>query len=158
MKKAHIDSVPEDCWQSPAGKYQLIRKHLSLAVGGVKDVGEWGGGHPFDVELAKLPPGKSNFPLHRHSAQSEFYLVFSGTGLLHGEGDPQTLRAGDIVFAAPGEAHRIENTGPSDLEYLVVSDQPRADICHYPETKKYFLKPERVTLSGDQADYFEVGD
>jgi hypothetical protein len=57
--------VSEEHRKSPKGSYELFRKHISLALGGVKDVGPWGGGHPFKQfegaeleldELKKAPP------------------------------------------------------------------------------------------------------
>ena len=48
------------------------------ALGAPRDAGVAGGGHPFDVELTKLPPGATNFPFHAHAAQWEVYLVLMG--------------------------------------------------------------------------------
>src|SRR5262249_47337902 len=95
--------VQEEHRISPKGGYEMFRKHISLALGGVKDVGPWGGGHPFDVELARIPPGKKNFPLHSHAAQTEYYIIISGSGLLlHGKGASQPVKAGDHVILSPG--------------------------------------------------------
>jgi uncharacterized cupin superfamily protein len=158
MKHIHIDIVEEEEWRSPRGTYQLFRKSISRALGGVKDVGPWGGGHPFDFELARLPPGKSNFPLHHHSAQSELYLIVSGGGVLHCGDTANAIKAGDVFYASPGESHRIENDRTEDLIYYVIADNPPSDICTYPDSGKIFLKPQRITLLLEEVDYFDPSD
>src|SRR6516164_4870385 len=87
-KKSAIKLVEE---RSPRGRFHLFRRHISEALGAPRDAGVAGGGHPFDVELTKLPPGATNFPFHAHAAQWEVYLVLSGSG---------QLRAGDTLAAA----------------------------------------------------------
>ena len=71
MKIASESSTPEENRVSPKGIYEINRRHMSLALGGVKDAGPWAGGHPFDVELARIPPGKIGYPLHSHAAQTD---------------------------------------------------------------------------------------
>jgi hypothetical protein len=46
--------------RSPRGRFHLFRRHISEALGALRDAGVAGGGHPFDVELARLPPGATN--------------------------------------------------------------------------------------------------
>ncbi|GAA5481967.1 cupin domain-containing protein [Haloferula sargassicola] len=158
MRISNIDTIEEKVRVSPRGRYQIFRKSLSLAVGGIKDVGDWGGGHPFDVELARIPPGKANFPLHYHAAQSEFYLVLSGTGVLHEGGASRSIIPGAVIFAAPGDTHQLENNGVEDLVYLVVADNPRSDICTYPDSGKVYLKPLGICLDNKATDYYGEDD
>src|SRR5690349_18001288 len=111
MQKVNLVDVPVEHRRSPGGKYELFRQNVSMELGGIKDIGPWGGGHPFDVELVKVPPGKANFPLHAHAAQTEYYLVISGQGSILGEQAELRLAAGDHVICHPGEAHQITNDG-----------------------------------------------
>jgi hypothetical protein len=62
MQIVNLSSIPAQQVQSPKGKYKLSRQSISQVLGGIKDVGTWGGGHPFDVELARVAPGTANFP------------------------------------------------------------------------------------------------
>lgn len=39
--------------RSPQGRFEVVEKHLSLALGALKDIGPEGGGHPFDVSLVR---------------------------------------------------------------------------------------------------------
>ena len=56
MNKVNISAVPVEHRRSPQGRFALERRHVSLALGGVKDTGAWGGGYPFDVESNPLRP------------------------------------------------------------------------------------------------------
>lgn len=75
MKIIHQSDVPTEHRISPKGSFELHRQHISLALGGIKDVGPWGGGHPFDVELTRIPAGKRGYPYHSHAAQTEQYVI-----------------------------------------------------------------------------------
>jgi Uncharacterized conserved protein, contains double-stranded beta-helix domain len=155
MKKVQLDSLPFTESKSPKGKFHLFRRNLSLALGGKRDVGEWGGGHPFDVEEFRIPPGASNFPFHAHLAQWEFYLVTAGSGTVR-TGDGQTsIGPGDAFLFPPGEAHQVINTGTEDLVFLVVADNPRADVIEYPDSGKIGVKPQKKFFKSPPCDYFE---
>jgi len=156
MRTINESQVKEEHRTSPKGAYEIFRKHISLALGGVKDVGPWGGGHPFDVELVKIPAGKKNYPLHSHAAQTEYYIIISGSGVLvHGEGASQPVKAGDHVILSPGEAHELVNNSKQDLVYFVLADHHRADVTSYPHTGKRQIKPEYRCVRVTEADYYE---
>jgi uncharacterized cupin superfamily protein len=155
MHKLNLKDIPVEHRISPQGRFELHRQHISLALGGSKDIGAWGGGHPFDVELTQLPPGKRNFPMHSHAAQTEFYIILSGTGLLHhDQGEPQPLSAGDHLICHPGDAHQIENNGTATLTYYVITDHHPADVGTYTLTGKRWLHPERRVVSVTDAGYY----
>jgi uncharacterized cupin superfamily protein len=155
MKKINLSQVATEHRCSPKGRFEMERRHVSLALGGIKDIGPWGGGHPFDIEWTTLPPGKVNFPMHSHAAQTEYYLILSGTGLLHqAEGEPERLVAGDHVICLPGDAHQIENDGSEPLVYYVITDHHPADVGTYTRTGKRWLSPERRVVEVKDVDYY----
>lgn len=155
MKKIRTADVPEEEWDSPKGTYHTRRKFISQALGAPKDVGTWGGGHPFDVELTRVPPGKASFPMHAHSQQWEFYIVISGEGVLLTPGTETPFQAGETFVCPPGEAHQVRNTGSDDLLYYVIADNPPADLIHYPASGKYQAKPERKIFRMVETTYFD---
>ena len=110
MNKANESAVEPKHEKSPAGSFQMIRRHMSVALGGKRDVGAWGGGYPFDVELAIIPAGKKNYPYHSHAAQTEYYIILSGTGVFVDEtGREHAIVAGDHIVVHPGQAHQIKS-------------------------------------------------
>ena len=156
MRILNESDVPEEHRLSPKGRYELHRRHISLALGGIRDTGAWGGGHPFDVELARLPPGKRNYPAHSHAAQTEYYLIISGSGTVRdGAGTDQPIRAGDHFIVPPGEAHQIHNSGDTDLVYYVIADHHRAEVTTYPATGKRQIKPEMRIVTLADASYYD---
>ena len=156
MNKLNLADIPAEHRISPKGAFELHRQHISLALGGLKDKGPWGGGHPFDIERTQIPPGKRNFPMHSHAAQTEFYIILSGSGLLHhDQGEPQRLVAGDHLICHPGDAHQIENDGFEMLTYYVITDHHPADVGTYTRTGKRWLHPERRVVNVDDVGYYE---
>ena len=148
--------VPVEQRESPKGVFGISRQHVSLALGGVKDVGEWGGGHPFDVELSTIPPGKKNYPHHAHAAQTEYYLIVAGRGtFIDGVGAAVPIRAGDHLIVPPGEAHQIVNDSDADLKYYVIADHHRADVTTYLKTGKRQIKPELRCVRMEDVDYYD---
>ncbi len=114
-----------------------------------------GGGHPFDVELTRLPAGATNFPYHAHTAQWEVYLILSGSGQIRSNDVVTQIKAGDSIVCPPGDAHQITNTGSEDLVYYVIADNPPAEIGFYPDTQKWGIIPQRKFFRMQEADYYE---
>lgn len=75
MKHAKESAIKWVEQRSPRGRFHLFRRHISEALGAPREAGIAGGGHPFDVELARLPPGATNFPFHAHAAQWEEFIT-----------------------------------------------------------------------------------
>ena len=139
---------------SPRGRFHLFRRHISEALGAPRDIGAAGGAHPFEVELTKLPPGATNFPFHAHAAQWEFYIIISGSGQVRAGDSVTAVIAGDSFVCPPGEPHQLKNTGAADLLYYVIADNPPADVITYPDSNKWFVKPQRKSFTMQEVDYY----
>lgn len=154
MKHVNESAIKWIEQRSPQGRFHLFRRHISEALGAPRDAGVAGGGHPFDVELTKVPPGATNFPFHTHAAQWELYLILSGTGELRSGDTITTVTGGDTFICPPEEAHQIKNTGTDDLVYYVIADNPPADVIYYPDSNKWFVKPQRKCFALRETDYY----
>ncbi|TDU66160.1 Cupin domain-containing protein [Prosthecobacter fusiformis] len=155
MNRTHSEDLPWNTQNSPQRKYGVMRRGLSQAAGCPKDTGTWGGGHPFEVEIHRVAPGKINFPLHEHSAQWEAYYILSGMGQVRGPKGTESIQAGDYLVFPPGEAHQIINHTEEELTFMVIADQPQADAIHYPESGKWLLKPQKKCFEMNEVDYFK---
>lgn len=155
MNKTNQNQVEWTETKSPKGKYHLFRRHLSLALGGKKDAGTWGGGHPFDVEMTRVPPGKTNWPYHAHSTQWEMYLILAGRGQVRALEGTFDIGSGDCFIFPPGEAHQIHNHGTEDLIFYVIADNPPSDVGSYPDSGKWFIKPQRKAFKMTEVDYYQ---
>jgi uncharacterized cupin superfamily protein len=155
MTRTQTDDLPWTEQSSPKDKYGILRRSVSQAAGGQKDIGTWAGGHPFDFEIHRVLPGKINFPHHEHSAQWEAYYILSGTGRVRTPKGKEAISAGDYLVFPPGEAHQLINTGSEDLTYIVIADHPQADVIHYPDSGKWFIKPHNKVFEMAEVHYFK---
>jgi len=58
--------------------------------------------------------------LHCLKDTTERYAILSGTGVVSVAGQDRSVKDGDVVTIAPGEAQRITNTGPEELLFLAI--------------------------------------
>ncbi|MEO7597851.1 MAG: cupin domain-containing protein [Opitutus sp.] len=159
MKKVHIPSLPEDQQRSPSGKFQSFCKNISVALGARRRVNEPGDAHPFDVQIRRIPPGASVCPYHAHAAQWELFVIVSGQASVRREGETHTVTAGDAFVHPPGTPHQITNASPSeDLLVYIVADNPPVDVFHYPDSKKYGVRPMGKYFRIEEVDYFDGED
>jgi quercetin dioxygenase-like cupin family protein len=79
-------------------------------------VGEAEGAPNFAMREFRVAPGGYT-PRHSHPYEHEVFIL-EGAGEVY-EGDrPHALRAGDVVYVAPGEIHQFRNTGDAPLRFL----------------------------------------
>src|ERR1700738_1688086 len=114
MRKVNTNQMAEDSWSSPKGKFVGAGKQVSEALGRVPRSTDLMERHPFDVEIARLPPGAMPCPYHSHSAQWEFFHGISGTGQLRHEDGTTAIKPGDAFIFEPGKPHVILNDGAED--------------------------------------------
>ena len=155
MNKIRLDDLPWEESKSPAGKYHSFYKNISLALGGKRDVGPWGGGHPFDLQLRRVPPGAAVCPQHAHTVQWELFVVLHGTATVRANEETRTVTAGDAFLQPPDTAHQIINTGGEDFVFYVIADNPPADCTWYPNSKKWQMKPQRKLFRMTEVDYYD---
>ena len=163
MRKINTKDVPELTWSSPKGKFAGAGKQVSEELGRKPNSTDLRERHPFDVEICRIPPGKSAYPYHSHSAQWEFYHVISGSGTVRHKDGTTAIEPGDAFIFEPGEPHQLTNLDSGsgqDLVLYVVADNPIGESCDYPDTKKWLVRsPERKLLrptdSAPETGYYE---
>jgi uncharacterized cupin superfamily protein len=156
MQKINIKDVTEESWSSPKGKFGGASKNISIALGRKPASTDLNERHPFDIEIARIPPGKTAYPYHSHSAQWEFYYVLSGKGIARHKDGMTPIQLGDAFIFPPEETHTIANQGTEDLQIMIVADNPIGESAYYPDSKKWLVRsPERKLMRGDSLDYFD---
>ena len=96
-------------------------------------------GNQCTVNIYDLPPGKSNFPYHYHTANEEIFYIISGKGLFKTPEGDKTVTAGDVVVFPPSEkgAHKLTNISETEtLTYLDVDTRHLPEIVFYPDSNK----------------------
>jgi uncharacterized cupin superfamily protein len=157
-KRINLRDVPEVEQRSPTGKFHSFCRNVSLALGGIRNTGTWGGGHPFDFQVRRIPPGAAVCPYHAHIVQWELFVVRRGTGTVRSGDERREVRAGDCFLHPAGEAHQLTNTGSDDLEVFIVADNPQLDGFWYPDSQKWGLRTPSVFFKMTPVDYFEGED
>jgi len=156
MQKVNIKDVLEETWTSPSGKFGGTEKEISIALGRKPASTDLKERHPFDVEIARIPPGKIPYPYHSHSAQWEFYYVLSGKGVARHKDGTTAIEAGDAFIFQPEEAHTFLNDGTEDLVMFLVADNPIGESAYYPDSKKWLVRsPERMLMRGKSLEYYD---
>jgi len=156
MQKVNIRNISEESWTSPKGKFATIDKQLSVALGRKRDSTDLSERHPFDVEICRVPPGKSSCPYHSHSAQWEFYHVISGKGQIRDGEGLTAVESGDVFIFKPDEAHQVINDSEEELIMYIVADNPIGETCHYPDSNKWLVRsPERRLIRSEALDYLD---
>ena len=78
MHLINTNKLAEETWSSPKGKFVGAGKEISEALGRKPQSTDLNERHPFDVEICRIPPGKSPYPYHLHeyltTAQKELVL------------------------------------------------------------------------------------
>lgn len=155
MHHVHLPSLPWEEQRSPGGRFHSFCRNLSLALGGIRNGGLWCGGHPFDVQIRRIPPGASVCPFHSHLAQWELFLVQAGTGTVRAGIESHVVSTGSVFVHPPGEPHQLTNTGANDLEVLVIADNPPLDAFFYPDSDKWGLRPPGKYFRLNEVGYFD---
>jgi uncharacterized cupin superfamily protein len=157
MNKINLAEIPIEKSRSPKGHFRRLSQHISQALTGVNGLGTSGLSQPFEVDLVRLPAGAVNWPYHSHSSQWEMYLIIAGRGQVRTPSGVGELREGDCVVHAPGEAHQITNTGATDLVYYIIADNPKSDVCYYPDTNKWQVPglPVPVRVAAPSNNYYD---
>src|ERR1700704_3229350 len=155
MHKINTKDIAEGTWSSPKGKFGGASKGLSEALGRKPFSTDLNERHPFDVEIARIPPGKTAYPYHSHSAQWEFYYVLSGKGIVRHKEGTTPIESGDAFIFPPEEPHTFANEGAEDLQIMIVADNPIGESAYYPDSKKWLPpSPRGRQGSGGDPHYF----
>jgi uncharacterized cupin superfamily protein len=156
LRKINTNHLPEDSWSSPKGRFVGSGKQVSEALGRKPRSTDLKERHPFDIEICRIPPGKTPYPYHSHSAQWEFYHVISGRGLVRHQEGNTPIEPGDAFIFEPGQPHQLINDGTVDLVVYVVADNPIGESCHYPDSNKWLVRsPESRLIRSDALEYFD---
>lgn len=157
MQKVNVAEVRETEWRSTKGRFHTFGKELSVALGREPKSTDLFRRHPFDVMIARLPPGAIMCPYHVHSTQWEFYVVLSGSGTVREETGLTEIGPGDAFLFRPGEAHQITNSGAEDLVYYVIADNPLGEWCYYPDSRKWVVAGlgPRTVIKGPTGEYLD---
>lgn len=114
------------------------------------------------VAFYEIPPGKSNYPYHYHTQNTEVFYILDGQGVLETPDGNRDISAGDVIVCPPSEqsAHRILNTSETEtLTYLDFDTTHSPEILHYPHSGKTGVithnQPSVFFKDNAEVDYYD---
>jgi uncharacterized cupin superfamily protein len=155
LAQVSIDALPWHEARSPKGKFHSYYKDISVALGASRNATPLDGGHPFDLQVRRVPPGAAVCPRHVHTLQWELFVILAGQAIVHADTEQHTVATGDCFLQRPGIAHQLINPGPDDLTFYVIADNHAADSTYYPDSQKWQMKPQGKIFRAIEADYFD---
>jgi mannose-6-phosphate isomerase-like protein (cupin superfamily) len=72
------------------------------------------------VKQERMPPATAE-KLHFHQYAQQFFFVLTGEASFEIDGHVFLVKAGEGIHIQAGQRHRILNTGPEDLEFILTS-------------------------------------
>ena len=70
------------------------------------------------LSVARLPAGKGYTIMHQHKEQEEVYMVLSGRGIMHIDGEDISLQEGDFINVVPESKRALKAADNSDLIFI----------------------------------------
>lgn len=102
-------------WHEPPGHERGYSKYLVSAEDGLSS--------RLDFRLSRYPIGGRVDP-HTHEVAEQLYFFIEGTGTVRCDDEAYTVGPEHTVFVPPGAVHSLENTGSTDLVFVVVTSPP----------------------------------
>ena len=109
------------------------RKHQRSRIDYGKPMCSKDAGHPFEMCVATVAPGKTLCAYHAHMTQWEFYYVLEGSGHMRLDEGNIPIKQGDAMMCPPMEAHQLVNDNEDDLVVQIVATNQPFDACIYPD-------------------------
>ncbi len=96
------------------------------------------GARHIDYRISMYQP-MAYVKLHKHKVQEQVYHVLEGEGLMEIAGERRVVRKHDVIYLPPGVEHAIQNSGLTDLVFLVVTSPAdgRGVIAIVPSSRNF---------------------
>ncbi len=70
------------------------------------------------IDRVVIPP-KSTIGYHKHGNNEEMYIVLSGEGMMTINGEPVTVKMGDMILNRAFGEHGLVNSSDTNIDLLV---------------------------------------
>ena len=112
-RKAFVRNIADVQWRQ-------FPDHFGGALSKPLVMPDTAGSQNIDYRISMYQP-MAYVKLHKHKVQEQVYHVLEGEGRMEIDGEVHVVRRHDFIFLPPGVEHSIENTGTSDLVFLVAT-------------------------------------
>lgn len=131
IHKINLDELPRWKARKGPGRHQRRQAEVGLLIGARK----------LGYQVFDIAPGNFATAMHAHSEEEEFYIVFEGNGTIRFPFGEYPIRKGDMIALPVGErgAHRVHNTGSTNLVMLALANTAPDDTVFYPDSDKLLV-------------------
>jgi uncharacterized cupin superfamily protein len=150
-----VDALPWEVQSSPTGRFHSQCRNISLALGATRNLAPEKGGHPFDLQIRRVAPGAAICPFHLHMAQWELFVFTRGHGFVRSGTERHEVSAGDIVLHPPQIPHQTMAAPETELECVIIANNPLVDVFHYPDSDKWGMRPPGKFFRLTEVPYFD---
>ena len=121
-------------------RFAHVDRHLGYSTGG-RGIG---------CSWYEVPPGKTAWPYHYHTANEESLYVLEGTGTMRIGKQEVAVGPGDYISfpVGPDHAHQLINSGDTPLRYLCFSTMHLVEVVGYPDSDKIGASAWKADMSG----------
>ncbi len=131
IHKINLDELPHWKTRKGPGRHERKQAEVGLLIGARK----------LGYQVFEVAPNNFATAMHAHSEEEELYVVFSGSGTIRFPFGEYPIRKGDMIALPVGErgAHRIQNTGSTNLVVLALANTAPDDCVYYPDSDKLLV-------------------
>ncbi|MCL4764886.1 MAG: cupin domain-containing protein [Hyphomicrobiaceae bacterium] len=112
-RAAFIRNIAEVAWRE-------FPNHFGGALSKALVTPDSAGARHLDYRISCYQP-MAYVARHTHKLQEQIYHVLEGEGLIEIAGRNHVVRRHDVIYLPPGVEHMIQNSGLTDLVFLVIT-------------------------------------
>jgi mannose-6-phosphate isomerase-like protein (cupin superfamily) len=113
IRKASVKNVAETPWRQ-------YPNHFGGALSKPLAAPDTVNSKHLDYRISMYQP-MAYVALHSHKVQEQVYHVLEGEALMEIGDETRIVRRHDVIYLPPGVPHSINNTGMTDLVFIVVT-------------------------------------
>ena len=113
-----------------------------------------GGLTQYGAFVETLDSGARSADRHWHEQEDEFLYMLEGAATVIEDDGPHALAPGDACCWPAGVAngHHVVNTSDAPCSYVIVGTRAPADIVHYPDIDKLYIRTADGTVTRTRRD------
>lgn len=138
------------------GEVEPVAREHGEARFSERDFGRAAGSLRTGISHVTIPPGRTGWPPHCHSAEEELFVVLDGEGVVLLGEEEHPVRRGSVIARPAGTriAHSF-GAGDRELAYLAYGTREPNDIAYYPRSQKVSFRGVGVMTRLEQLDYWD---
>ncbi|MDA7915698.1 hypothetical protein N9B94_00515 [Verrucomicrobia bacterium] len=112
-------------------------------------------GHPFEVDILRIPSDKKSYPYHSHRAQWEYFHVIPEFSQVSPEGKLGDMERGNAFPFKIGDAYRIIYNSDLNLPLMpMLTIQLERDVTIQIVARDRCVRPANQLIRSEKMDHY----